>query len=478
MKLFDTKSGSLLEFSPIQPGQVGIYVCGPTVQGAPHIGHLRSALSYDILTRWLIAKGMRVTLIRNVTDIDDKVLEKATETGLNWWSIAYSNEALFSAEYQRLGLLPPSYEPRATGHIPQMQRLISRLLELGFAYLAPDDSGDVYFDTVAWANYGELTHQRVADMDSEADSEADSESQASSQKKSSKRNPTDFAMWKGRKSNEPEDATWDFELAGPGRPGWHIECSAMAMHYLGSSFDIHGGGLDLRFPHHENELAQSAAAGYGFANYWLHNGLVQVAGQKMSKSSGNSVSSADLYALAPASAVRYYLSSAQYRSTLDYQAGVLVEAAVALDRLYEFLKRCDRLLAKTKFAKLEAKSFPSAFEAAMDDDLNVPSALAVLHETVRSGNMALDEERIADAQQARGEVSTMLEVLGLSRESWEPSATEADLALGRVIAGLIADRNQARAERDFARADQIRDQMARSGIALSDDSDGTHWSIG
>jgi cysteinyl-tRNA synthetase len=470
MKLFDTKSGELRDFAPIRPNHVGIYVCGPTVQGAPHIGHLRSALAYDILTRWLTAKGMQVTLIRNVTDIDDKVLEKAVETGISWWSIAYANESLFSADYDRLGLLRPSYEPRATGHIPQMQKLISRLVDLGFAYLADDDSGDVYFDTVAWSKYGELTNQKVSDMDSESETVPAT--------KPSKRNPTDFALWKGHKASEPEDASWDFELTGAGRPGWHIECSAMAMHYLGTNFDIHGGGLDLRFPHHENELAQSAAAGHEYANYWLHNGLVQVAGQKMSKSLANSVSAADLYALAPAAAVRYYLSSAQYRSTLDYQPGVLAEASIALDRIFEFLRRSERLLAKTKFSKLEIKPIPTAFASAMDDDLNVPGALAVLHETVRSGNAALDEERIGEAQQARGEVSSMLEVLGLSPESWEPSATEADLALDRVIAGLIEDRNQARAERDFAKADQIRDQLARAGIALSDDSDGSHWSIG
>lgn len=465
MKLFDSRHGEVREFEPLQPGRVGIYVCGPTVQSAPHIGHLRSALAYDLLRRWLNHGGFQVTLVRNVTDIDDKVLEKAAEQAADWWALAYANESLFTADYDRLGLLRPSYEPRATGHIPQMQQLIELLIARGHAYVSADGSGDVYFDTASWPRYGALTNQRLDDMESASDVTP------------GKRNPTDFALWKSRKAAEPETAAWAFNAASAGRPGWHIECSAMATHYLGEHFDIHGGGLDLRFPHHENELAQSAAAGHGFANYWLHNGLVQVGGQKMSKSLGNSVASAELFRLAPAAAVRYYLSSAHYRSTLDYQPAVLEEAATALDRIYAFLRRCDRQLAKTRFALADELAVPSQFSSEMDDDLNVPGALAVLHDTVRAGNAALDEERLADAQQARGETNAMLAVLGLSREQWVPEASATDLALDRVIAGLIEERNQARADKNFAKADQIRDQLVRAGIALADDANGTHWSI-
>lgn len=468
MKLFDTRTAELRDFVPITSGRVGIYVCGPTVQSHPHIGHLRSALVYDLLVRWLAHKGYKVTLVRNVTDIDDKVLEKAKASGADWWALAYANEVRFNEDYQRLGILRPDYEPRATGHISQMQSLIQTLLHRGHAYVAPNGSGDVYFDTSSWAHYGELTHQRLEDMESEA-------TDGSAGKV--KRNPTDFALWKGQKPNEPASAAWAFTAAGPGRPGWHIECSAMASHYLGETFDIHGGGMDLRFPHHENELAQSAAAGHGFANFWLHNGLVQVAGQKMSKSLGNSVSSDELFRLASPAAVRYYLSSAQYRSVLDYQPSVLEEAATALERVYEFLRRCDRQLAKTRFAVGDVTPVPADFETEMDDDLNVPGALGVLHETVRAGNQALDEERLSDAQRARGEVTSIIEVLGLSREQWVPEASASDLALDRVIAGLIEERNQARADKDFAKADLIRDQLARAGVALSDDADGTHWSI-
>lgn len=468
MKLYDSKGAELRDFEPLVAGRVGIYVCGPTVQSSPHIGHLRSALAYDLLVRWLAHLGHEVTLVRNVTDIDDKVLAKALELRADWWALAYANEVKFTADYDRLGILRPSYEPRATGHIPQMQALIASLIERGHAYVAGDGSGDVYFDTASWPKYGELTNQKIEDMESENSEGATARA---------KRNPTDFALWKGRKDGEPASASWAFQAAAPGRPGWHIECSAMATHYLGESFDIHGGGMDLRFPHHENELAQSAAAGHGFATFWLHNGLVQVNGQKISKSLGNTVSSDELFKLAPAAAVRYYLSSAQYRSTLDYQPSVLEEAATALERIYEFLRRCDRQLSKSRFAVAEPAALPGDFTDSMNDDLNVPGALGVLHERVRAGNQALDEERLADAQKARGEVGSMLAVLGLSREQWLPQASPTDLALDRVIAGLIEERNQARDEKDFAKADSIRDQLTRAGVSLSDDADGTHWSI-
>ncbi len=330
MKLFDTRSGGIKQIEPIQEGKLSIYVCGPTVQSEPHIGHLRSALVYDLMLRWAKAQGFETNLVRNVTDIDDKVLEKAQELGLPWMELAMDNERLFRSDYQAIGIEDPQVEPRATGHIPQMIELIEKLIEQGHAYQALDGSADVYFDTQSWQDYGELTNQKLADMEGESPSPK-------------KRNPQDFALWKAAKDSEPESASWD-SVFGRGRPGWHIECSAMSQHYLGENFDIHGGGLDLRFPHHENELAQSRASGAKFANYWVHNGLVSINGQKMSKSLGNSVTSKELLAAASPEAVRYYLLTAHYRSVLDYQPGALQESATAFERVIGFITRADRVL--------------------------------------------------------------------------------------------------------------------------------------
>ena len=463
MKLFDTRLGELREFEPQQRGVVGMYVCGPTVQSEPHIGHLRSALVYDLLAGWLRASGNKVTVVRNVTDIDDKVLEKASETGTQYWELAHRNEALFAADYRRLNLELPSVEPRATGHIPQMLALIEKLVDSGHAYQV-EGSADVYFDTSSWARYGELTHQKLEDMESEETG-------------GGKRAAQDFALWKSAKPGEPEEAAWESRF-GRGRPGWHIECSAMATHYLGESFDIHGGGLDLRFPHHENELAQSSAAGHGFANYWIHNGLVSIAGQKMSKSLGNTVSSSDLFALATPQAVRYYLASAHYRSVLDYQPGVLQEAEAALDRLHGFLARAQRELSQTQYSELDhGTGLPDAFVAEMDDDLNIPAALAVIHDLVTSGNTALDEQQLKQAAEHRSEVHKMLSVLGLAPDQWSSGASEEHQALDALVRELIAERNRAREEKNFELADRIRDQLLASGIELSDSASGTHWSL-
>jgi cysteinyl-tRNA synthetase len=461
MKLYDTRSGELREFVPIEKGKVGIYVCGPTVQSEPHIGHLRSALVYDLLARWLTFNGLEVNLVRNVTDIDDKVLEKAQELAVPWLELAERNEQLFRNDFAAIGIQEPEQEPRATGHIPQMLELIEVLVNKGHAYQALDGSADVYFDTKSWPSYGELTNQRLEDMEGEKPS-------------NKKRNPQDFALWKAAKPTEPETASW-ISSYGPGRPGWHIECSAMSAHYLGKNFDIHGGGLDLKFPHHENELAQSQAAGAKFANYWIHNGLVTTSGQKMSKSLGNSVTSKELLGLASPAAVRYYLLSAHYRSALDYQAAVLGEAVTALERLHGFLARAQRELAETQFAMVESASLPVEFEREMNEDLNLPAALAVIHDTVRLGNTQLDAANFPQAHQIRNQVVQMLEVLGLAPSQWskgtKPRELDAEIEL------LIAQRNQARENKDFARADEIRDQLKAAGIELSDLPSGTHWSI-
>ena len=462
MKLYDTKAGELREFKPLVAGQVSMYVCGPTVQSAPHIGHLRSALVYDLMVRWFTHLGLKVQLIRNVTDIDDKVLEKAAEQSVAWWELAYQNEQLFASDYRRLMIDLPSNEPRATGHIPQMIKLIEKLIELGNAYEGLDGSGSVYFDTANWPSYGELTHQKLDDMDGESSNPA-------------KKNPQDFALWKAAKSSEPESANWSSPF-GQGRPSWHIECSAMATHYLGESFDIHGGGLDLRFPHHENELAQSSAAGHGFANYWVHNGLVSVQGQKMSKSLGNSVLSDELFDNASDKAVRYYLASAHYRSVLDYQPEATAEASSALARLHGFVVRAGRELSETRFSKVEPVKLPDEFTLQMNDDLNIPGSLAVIHEAATAGNTDLDEQRLSQAHQRWCEVVAMLEVLGLSVDQSDETNQEHQ-ALDQVIQTLIAERNKAREEKNYQRADQIRDQLLEIGIELSDSTSGTHWSF-
>lgn len=477
VRLYDTKAQATVDFVPLEAGKVGMYVCGPTVQSSPHIGHLRSALVYDLWRRWLSYRSFDVTLVRNVTDIDDKILANAVgasgvgqtgserATAEQWWALAYRVELEFTAGYNALGILPPTYEPRATASVGQMLEIIQRLIDTGHAYAA---QGDVYFDTASWPSYGELTRQRPEAMEAAADADP-----------RGKRAPQDFALWKGYKPTEPESAKWPSPW-GDGRPGWHIECSAMSRRYLGAAFDIHGGGLDLRFPHHENELAQSTAAGDPFASYWVHNGLVNVNGQKMSKSLGNSLYAADLLSRARPIVVRYYLGAAHYRSTIDYHDGSLEEAEAALERIEVFLDRADRRLAGTTFAGSGVEQLPDAFEAAMDDDLAVPQALAVLHETVRAGNVALDGGDLGALASARGAVLAMSEVLGINPLSAHWRAGEsgpAERALGSLVESLIADRNAARASKDFAVADRIRDELAAAGISVEDGPNGSHWSV-
>ncbi len=470
VRLYDSRSQTVTDFVPLIEGEVGIYVCGPTVQSSPHIGHLRSALVYDLWRRWLNFRGYRVTLVRNVTDIDDKILASAAaeHSAETWWALAYRFELEFTAGYAALGILPPTYEPRATASIGQMHELIQRLIDAGHAYPATDDSGDVYFDTRSWPSYGELTRQKLDDMAPAVDADP-----------RGKRDARDFALWKGHKESEPDSASWPSPW-GAGRPGWHLECSAMAARYLGPRFDIHGGGRDLRFPHHENELAQSTAAGDEFANYWVHNGLVNIGGQKMSKSLGNSIYVSEFLSQARPLVVRYYLGSAHYRSTIDYHDGSLVEAEAALERIESFLARVDRRLDGTAFASSGAPVIPEAFAAAMDDDLAVPQALAVLHDTIRAGNAALDADDIESAAHIRGEVFAMTDVLGINPllAPWNAAqSAESTPALARLVERLLADREDARAAKDFAAADRIRDELAGAGIQLEDTPTGTQWSI-
>ncbi|NDK33253.1 cysteine--tRNA ligase [Nesterenkonia haasae] len=475
LRLYDTKTAQVRDFQPLEPGKVSLYYCGATVQGNPHVGHVRSAVAFDILARWLDASDYEVLSVRNVTDIDDKILEKSTASYApdfepdadypareTWFALAYRFEQAFHNAYDALGVRRPSYEPRATGHITEMHALIQRLIEVGHAYPAPDGSGDVYFDVRSWSAYGELTRQNLQDMQDAPDADP-----------RGKRDPRDFALWKGHKPGEPETAAWDSPW-GRGRPGWHVECSAMSTKYLGETFDIHGGGLDLRFPHHENELAQSAAAGHGFARFWLHNGMVTFEGEKMSKSLGNTISPDEMLAAARPKAVRYFLGQAHYRSQLVYKPGSLQEAEAALERIEHFL---DRALAQGAEGPAHA-DLPAEFCAAMDDDLNVPAALAVLHETVRAGNTALDNGD-ADVGELRAlETAEMLRVLGIS-EVPEPrsSAGPADAALGKLVETMLSSRAEAKVSKDFARADAIRDQLASVGVHIEDTPQGTQWSV-
>ncbi len=469
VRLYDTKAQALRDFAPSTPGNVTIYVCGPTVQSGPHIGHVRAALSFDILRRWLAYRFGRVTFVRNVTDIDDKVLANATDSE-PWWALAYRMELEFSRAYAAVGILPPTYEPRATASIPQMIELIERLVAKGHAYSAGDAApGDVYFDVRSWAEYGSLTNQSLDAMESAADADP-----------RGKRDPRDFALWKGAKADEPSSAVWDSPW-GAGRPGWHIECSAMSRRYLGPEFDIHGGGLDLRFPHHENELAQSTAAGDPFARYWVHNGLVTVGDQKMSKSLGNFLLADDVLRDHDPLVVRYALAAAHYRSSLDITASSFDEADAALERIRTFRQRVLRATEADPIS-IVAGDLPVAFARAMDDDLNVPQAIAIVHETVRAGNTAIDSGDVDAALAASRELSAMLDVLGLNGAGLENAtaavgaAPEAS-ALDALVQSMIAQRADARAAKDWAAADRVRDAIAAAGITLEDTASGTHWNL-
>lgn len=454
-RLYDTATREVRDFVPLEEGKAGLYVCGLTVQSEPHVGHVRSAVNFDVLQRWLSVRGLDVTFIRNVTDIDDKIIAKADSLGRPWYSHAAAMKRELDQAYAALNVAPPTYEPLATGHVPEMLELIETLIEKGHAYPAADGSGDVYFDVRSWPQYGELTRQRIDDMEAAQDADP-----------RGKRDPRDFALWKGRKESEPETASWPSPW-GRGRPGWHIECSAMAGKYLGPAFDIHGGGVDLRFPHHENEQAQSRAAGHPFASYWMHNAWITTAGEKMSKSLGNSLTIPKVLERYRGIELRFYIVAAHYRSHVEFSFEALDEAAVGFRRIESFLERA---------GDVDPGELPDAFVAAMDDDLGTPAAVAVIYDTVREGNKA-DDPRPHAAQ-----VVAMLDVLGINPAdpAWgcgsgdDQRLTE---AVDVLIAGLLEQRAEARAHKDFAAADAIRDRIKAAGIEVEDTPDGPKWSI-
>ncbi|WP_350258047.1 cysteine--tRNA ligase [Scrofimicrobium sp. R131] len=477
LRLYDTKSRTVQVLEPVHPGRVGIYLCGPTVQGSPHIGHLRAAVAFDVLIRWLGRLGLSVTYIRNITDIDDKILTKAREAGEPWWQLAARYEREFEAAYRQLGLISPTFEPRATGHITDQVQLIQRLLDRGHAYA--DAAGNVFFDVHSQPDYGSLTNQQLGDLLTTEDPAQEDEAN-----RGAKRDPRDFALWKAAKPEEPETASWPAPW-GRGRPGWHLECSAMSHRYLGETFDIHGGGLDLRFPHHENEQAQSHAAGWEFARLWLHNAWVTQAGDKMSKSLGNTLALDALLEQYPASVIRLALGTVHYRSMIEWGDETLARAEGTWDRLAGFVADATARVGDPGPVDLPADRLPTGFVEAMNDDLNVAGALAVIYEHLKLGRRALSAGQDEAVRTELQLVRSMLDVLGIDPGSshWarpdgtDPAGEAQYRALDSLVSTLVEQRNRARSEKDWAAADRIRDQLTEAGIVVEDGADGSVWKV-
>lgn len=525
MRLYNTASHTISEFKPIKPGHVGMYVCGATVQSSPHIGHIRAAIAFDVIRRWMLRLGYKVTFVRNVTDIDDKIMKKATQAGQRWWERAYIYEREFTEAYNTLGVLPPTVEPRATGHITDMVELIERLIKLGHAYVIKDDSGkptgNVYFDVPSWQYYGELTHQKQNDLQNTsddasqiADAKGPSVDNSAEDKynpvdaadaSEDKHDPRDFALWKAPCDFDQDDAKWSTPF-GIGRPGWHIECSAMSHRYLGDEFDIHGGGLDLRFPHHENEMAQTTAAGWKSANVWMHSAWVTAKGEKMSKSLGNGLSVPSVLANNSPWVVRYALGAVQYRAMLEWSDQALVEAKSAYDRIMNFLERAGRVLgeqpSRDEVISVDADSLTEDFTRAMNDDINVAGAQAAIFVAIRKGNALLNDallkenvnnsnsdcEIINNLRNSVISVRAMLDTLGLDPysqqwssnlskdESCENNSSEHE-ALSALIKSQLEARAKARSVKDFATADAIRDSLIASGVVIEDTPNGYSWHL-
>ncbi|MBL7502512.1 cysteine--tRNA ligase [Frankia sp. CNm7] len=508
LHLYDTRTRRVRPFKPLRPGHVGVYVCGPTVQSAPHVGHLRSAVALDLLRRWLLASDYEVTYVQNVTDIDDKIIVNADREGVSVWELATRETRAFDDAYRAVGVLPPTIQPRATGHIPEMHALVAALMKAGFAY---EGDGSVWFRVGRYADYGALSNQRPEAM------------QASPEAEPGKADPRDFALWKAVKPGEPAwDSPW-----GPGRPGWHLECSAMAGKYLGPVFDIHGGGLDLVFPHHENERAQTVcAAGHGgvpteaeMARYWIHVGLLTTGGTKMSKSLGNSFFVTDVLGQFRPQALRFHLISAHYRSSLEYTVATLTESAAAYERVETFVRNALDILGGPEAAAALAAETPAAaprgagkaasrtrpraateasgdagatpgavvaspeaawagFAAALDDDLGVARALAALFGAVSQGNQVLSK---AHSRELAGWVVVarrMLTVLGLDPvEQWPAAGGQLRPALDGVMEIMLDLRSSARARRDYAEADSIRARLGAAGIVVDDTPEGQRWHL-
>jgi cysteinyl-tRNA synthetase len=470
LHLYDTLTRTTRPFEPREPGTASIYVCGPTVQAAPHVGHGRANVVYDVLRRYLIWSGYQVTMARNVTDVDDKIIMRAEREGSTQARIATTYTRAYNRAMEGLGCLPPDVEPLATGHILEMQQLIQELLDQDKAYVS---EGNVLFRVRRFQDYGKLSGRKIDDLvggDDVVGSDV-------------KEDPLDFAMWKAAKEGEPAwPSPW-----GPGRPGWHIECSAMASHHLGHGFDIHGGGFDLVFPHHENEIAQyEAARGEPFVRTWIHNGMVRMDEDKMSKSIGNIVSMEEALATWGRGPLRLWYLSAHHRSPLTFDQDRLAEAGAAHDRLVTWLRAARAVAGELTPGSdgQAAAPFVERFREAMDDDLNATAAVAVLHDLVSDGHDLVKKAEAGDeaATTSVGELAGALleladDVLGLDLAGVIAQETHLAERLSPIVEVLLEERAAARADRDFARADQIRDQLAAAGVVIEDRPSGPRWYV-
>ncbi len=461
-------------FSPVSPGRVGMYVCGPTVYDRPHLGHARAAVAFDVIRRSMTFLGYRVTYVRNITDVDDKIIARSQEENRSAWEVAEEYTRVYDEQMAALGVLPPDIAPRATGHISDMIRLVADLIDKGHAYAV---DGDVYYAVSSFPPYGTLSNRTLDDVRAGERVEPDPR----------KRNPLDFALWKAAKPGEPSwPSPW-----GEGRPGWHIECSAMSMKYLGATLDVHGGGQDLIFPHHENEIAQSeAATGVEFARVWLHNGFVTIDAEKMAKSLKNFVTVRDVLAEYPAPAVRTLLAGAHYRSPIDFSASALDDGRAAWERLATFGRNAVSALDALGPDRPDAdpslsEPWRAKFVAAIEDDFNTPEALAVLFDLVSTANPLIEELERGDADMAARELGAHLEafdttaqVLGLSpNRDWPERAGRASEALAPLVGYLLELREEARTAKDFARADAIRERLVAAGIVVEDRPAGPRWRL-
>ena len=464
VKIFNTLSNEKEEFLPLTPGQVRMYVCGVTVYDSAHLGHCRFLITFDVIYRYFRSLGFEVDYVRNFTDVDDKIIKRAQDERASWELIANRYIDEFNQDATALGLLAPAIEPRATEHIPDMIEIIQRLEQNGHAYRI---NGDVYYSVLSFLDYGKLSRKDVDELEAGARVEVDER----------KHSPLDFALWKSSKPGEP---TWDSPW-GSGRPGWHIECSAMSTKYLGQPFDIHGGGRDLIFPHHENEIAQSeAAAGRPLARYWLHNGFLNINQEKMSKSLGNFFTIREILADFDAVALRHYFLSSQYRSPMDFSMDGLTEAARATDRIYETIERLDGLKGSNSTAEPD-RALIESFRREMDDDFNTPRALALIFDEVRAINRLLDQKKAKGIEQRCAAVRVMCDTLGLLQPGYFERKKARFLAKSPIkqyeIDDLIRRRDQARQEKNWREADRLRDELSQKGILLEDTPKGTVWKV-
>ena len=483
LKLYNSLTRRKEDFQPLEAGRLGLYVCAMTVYDYCHIGHARMLVAFDVVQRWLRARGYQVTYVRNITDIDDKIIRRAVENGETLSSLTGRFIAAMHEDEAALGIQRPDLEPRATQYVPQMLDLVGLLEKNGYAYRSGD--GDTLFRVRRFAGYGRLGGKSLDDLRA-------GERVAVA---AGKEDPFDFVLWKAAKPEEPAEACWQGPF-GAGRPGWHLECSAMSTQLLGRQFDIHGGGADLQFPHHENEIAQSDAAyfpegGKSFVRYWLHNGFVQVDGEKMSKSLGNVLSIGVLTEEYPAVAVRWALSTVHHRSAIEWGAETLPAAHAAWEKFSTFVARAIEAAGEAPASEiaLAPADLPEAFVAAMDDDLNVAGALAVLHEHLKAGNAALASGDVSGVYREQVLVRSMLDVLGLdpASEQWRGqagigagasgAAAAEHSALDALVRAVLEERAAARAAKDWARADELRDRLAAAGVTVADGRDGATWSV-